>query len=316
MMPDTIFYSWQSDLQETRNVIRGALDRAVRNLNRSPDLEEAIRVDQDTDGVVGWPDITASILSKIDQCEVFVADLTPINGPTSDFRLTPNPNVLLELGYALATGLGRLRIICVVNSAYLEDGDLKELPFDVRGSRPMVFSLAAPEKRGSVKGQADVARTEARDALADRLESSLRETLDAIQAERAGRILDVTPHVATENLERFQVLFEVKTTVPFQVSYFVKEPSGSVLSGLMMSPVQVDPKNTPVDDLLNRRFVRFSELTLKPLKQGNDIYVLAGNVAHLPTGENPVPKFHPFEVRYRAVGSRLIEVSRQQPPPH
>ena len=314
-MPDTIFYSWQSDLPETRNVIRGALDRAVRNLNRSPDLEEAIRVDQDTDGVVGWPDITATILSKIDQCEVFVADLTPINGPTSDFRLTPNPNVLLELGYALATGLGRLRIICVVNSAYLEDGDLKELPFDVRGSRPMVFSLAAPEKRGSVKGQADVARTEARELLADRLESALRETLDAIQAKRAGNILDVSPHLATENLERFQVLFEVKTTVPFQVRHLVQEPSGSVLSALMMGPAPVDPQSFPVD-LQNRRFVRFAGTTLKPLTRGNDIYVLSGSVAHLPTDENPVPQFHPFEVRYRAVGSQLTEIGRQQPPRH
>ena len=292
------------------------MDRAVRNLNRSPELEEAIRVDQDTDGVVGWPDITSTILFKIEQCEVFVADLTPINGPTSDFRLTPNPNVLLELGYALATGLGRLRIICVVNSAYLEDGDLKELPFDVRGSRPMVFSLAAPEKRGAVKGQADVARIEARDALADRLESSLRETLDAIQGERAANILDVTPHLATENLERFQVVFAVKTTVPFQVSYLVKEPSDNLLSALMTGPAPVDPQSFPVDDLLNRRLVRFAGTTLKPLTRGNDIYVLSGSVAHLPTDENQVPQFHSFEVRYRAVGSQLTEIGRQQPPRH
>ena len=313
MMPDTIFYSWQSDLPETRNVIRGALDRAVRNL--SPDLEEAIRIDQDTDGVVGWPDIAATILSKIEQCEVFVADLTPINGPTSDFRLTPNPNVLLELGYALATGLGRLRIICVVNSAYLADGDLKELPFDVRGSRPMVFSLADPDKRGSIKGQVDPVRIEARDALAHGLESALIETLDAIQTERTGRILDVTPHLATEDLERFQAVFEVQTTVAFQVSYSVTEPSGNLLSGFMLGPAPVDPQDTPLD-IQNRRLVRFAVTTLKPLTQGNDFYVLSGSVAHLPTDENPVPQFHSFEVRYRAVESRLIEVGRQQPPPH
>ena len=268
------------------------MDRAVRNLNHSLGLEEAMRVDQDTDGVVGWPDITATILSKIEQCEVFIADLTPINGPTSDFRLTPNPNVLLELGYALATGLGRLRIICVVNSAYLEDGDLKELPFDVRGSRPMVFSLANRDERGSLKGQADSARVKARDMLADRLESALRATLDAIQAEREGNILDVTPGLLTEGLERFQVVFEVKTTVPFQVTHSVTEPSGNLLSGFMLHPVPVDPQKFP-EDPTHRRFVRFPATSLKSLKKGNDIYVLSGSVAHLPTDENPVPKPKP-----------------------
>ena len=38
----TVFYSWQSDLNETRDVIRAALDRAVRNLNRGVTLEEAL----------------------------------------------------------------------------------------------------------------------------------------------------------------------------------------------------------------------------------------------------------------------------------
>ena len=56
---------------------------------------------RNTEGVAGWPDITSALFDKIDQCEVFVADITPINGPDSDFRITPNPNVLLELGYAL-----------------------------------------------------------------------------------------------------------------------------------------------------------------------------------------------------------------------
>ena len=140
-MTNAIFLSWQSDLGETRNVIRAALDKVVKNLNRDVTLEEALRVDEDTAGVAGWPEITQTILEKIEGCEVFISDITPINGPQSSFRLTPNPNVLFELGYALATGLGRTRIICVVNASYLPRRDLKEIPFDVRGSRPLQFSL-------------------------------------------------------------------------------------------------------------------------------------------------------------------------------
>ena len=265
-------------------------------------------MDEDTAGVAGWPEITSTILEKIERSEVFVADITPINGPQSEFRLTPNPNVLFELGYALATGLGRTRIICIVNASYLLEGDLKELPFDVRGSRPLSFLLNDPASRGVSKGQEDPVRTKARDNLAKSLERALSQTFDAIAVERASRILDVTPHLATDNLERFQVVLDVKTLVPFQVEYLVKEPSGTVLSALMMAPASVDPKD--------RRMIRFGVTTLKPLTPGNDVYVLSGKVAHVPSDERPVPQFHPFEVRYRSAGKALQEIYRQRPPAH
>ena len=307
-MSNTVFFSWQSDLTETRNVIQRALFKAVRNLNRDLALEEALRLDEDTSGVAGWPEIASTILDKIERCEVFVADITPINGPQSDFRLTPNPNVLFELGYALATGLGRMRIICVVNASYLPGGDLKELPFDVRGSRPLQFFLEDQATRGAIKGQEDTVRIEARDSLAVRLQRSLTGTLDAIAAERASRILDVTPHLAMDNLEKFQVVLDVKTSVPFQVMYLIKEPSGTVLSSLMMGPHRVDPKD--------KRVIRFPATTLKSLKPGNDVYVLSGTIAHVPSDERPVPPFHKFEVQYRCQGKTLYEIYRQQPLAH
>ena len=307
-MSNTVFLSWQSDLGETRSVIQTALVRAVRNLNRNVALEEALRVDEDTAGVAGWPEITSTILDKIERCEVFVADITPINGPQSDFRLTPNPNVLFELGYALATGLGRIRIICVVNASYLPRGEIKELPFDIRGSRPLSFSLDDPASRGATKGQEDPERIRTRDSLAESLERSLVETFEAIAGDRASRILDVTPYLATDNLEKFQVVLDVKTSVPFQVQYLIKEPSGTVLSALMVGPASVDPRG--------ERRVRFAATTLKPLTRGNDVYVLSGKVGHLPSDERPVPELHPFEVRYRSLGNGLREISRQQPPAH
>ena len=180
----TVFYSWQSDLPETRGVIRWALDKATRNLNRDLDLDEPLRVDQDTDGVAGWPDITSALFDKIDRCEVFVADITPINGPESDFRITPNPNVLLELGYALGTGFGRTRIICVINTHFLPSGDFRELPFDLRGSRPVQFTLEDPTDRGAESGQEDPIRSAARADLAAKLEKALAAVMDAREAER------------------------------------------------------------------------------------------------------------------------------------
>ena len=158
-MMGTVFYSWQSDIGETRSVIQASVEKAVNNLNRDYSVE--MRLDQDTAGVAGWPEITEAILEKIEQCDVFVADITPINGPHSDFRLTPNPNVMLELGYALATGYGRMRIGCIVNADYLPNGDVKELPFDVRGARPVILSLPDPSSRDVEKGEADPQRIQA-----------------------------------------------------------------------------------------------------------------------------------------------------------
>ena len=309
-MTNTVFFSWQSDLGETRGVIQTALDKAVRNLNRDLALEEALRLDEDTAGVAGWPEITSTILDKIERCEVFVADITPINGSQSDSRLTPNPNVLFELGYALATGLGRTRIICVVNAAYLPDRDLKELPFDVRGSRPLQFFLEGPAARGATTGQEDPVRTSVREDLARRLERGLGETLNAVQAARESTILSVTPHLATDNLERFQVLFDVETSVPFQVYYRIQEPEpySKILSALMTGHHPFDPKE--------KRRIRFPAATLKARSTGNDAYVLWGEVGHVATDSRPVPEMHRFEVHYRVMGSNLVETHRQQPPSH
>ena len=309
-MTNIVFFSWQSDLGETRGVIQTALDKAVRNLNRDLALEEALRLDEDTSGVAGWPEITSTILDKIERCEVFVADITPINGPQSDSRLTPNPNVLFELGYALATGLGRTRIICVVNGAYLPDGDLKELPFDVRGSRPLQFFLEDPATRGATKGQEDPVRTSVREDLASRLQRALGETLNGVQTERESTILSVTPHLATDKLGKFQVLFDVETSVPFQVYYRIQEPEPykQILSALMTSNHPVDPKEN--------RMIGFPAVTLKPRSPGNDTYVLWGEVGHVATDSRPVPEMHRFEVHYRVVGNNLVETHRQQPTSH
>ena len=307
-MAESIFFSWQSDLDETRNVIRWALDKAVKNLNQENVVEEALRLDQDTQDVAGWPDISTTILEKIGKCDIFIADLTPINGPHSSTKLVPNPNVMFELGFALATGLGRVRIICLVNSAYLPNGDVANLPFDVRGSRPLVFSLQDRECRGVVKGTEDSERTEVRKGLARALERALSATTNAIKEERQNSVLGVIPHLATENLERFQVVLQVQTSIPFQADYIVTEPNGNVLSSIMMSSAKIDPKD--------RKEIRFNVTTLKPLTPGNDTYVLSGKLAHLPDEKRPVPDFHDFEVRYLAVGNELLEVSRRNPPVH
>ncbi len=131
-MPISIFYSWQSDLPNTLNrwLIRRALDDAVGKINADLAVEDAIRIDQDTQDVPGSPAITDTILRKIEECDVFVPDVTFVVGSDEE-RPSPNPNVMIEYGYALKV-CGDQRIIPIFNTAF---GDCEKLPFDMRHKR-------------------------------------------------------------------------------------------------------------------------------------------------------------------------------------
>lgn len=71
-----IFYSWQSDLprNKTRNFIRECIDEAI-DLAQETEAIEAER-DEATLRVTGSPDIVATLFSKIDDCDLFIADLS------------------------------------------------------------------------------------------------------------------------------------------------------------------------------------------------------------------------------------------------
>lgn len=160
----TIFYSWQSDLpaRANRTLIEVALEKAVKRLIRDALIVQAPRVDQATQGLPGAPAIAEAILEKISQASAFVADVSIIG--KAGTRVTCNPNVLFELGYAVAK-LGWEKIILVANGHY---GAIEELPFDLRGRRVSRYSLEASD---------DGAKTE-RDRLAATLAGQLATILN------------------------------------------------------------------------------------------------------------------------------------------
>src|SRR5208337_1262194 len=117
-MAITIFYSWQSDLANklNRTFIEKALEKAIKRIGKDMEIQEALRdegmqLDKDTKGVPGTPPIFEVILNKISKCGVFVPDITFV-GKSYGGRLLPNPNVLLEYGWALRE-LSYSRIISV-----------------------------------------------------------------------------------------------------------------------------------------------------------------------------------------------------------
>lgn len=169
-MDVTIFYSWQSDLPNpiNRGFIQTALEKVANAIRREGSIAVEPVIDRDTAGVPGSPDIADTILSKIDQCHVFVGDVSIVN-PGSEERATPNPNVLIELGYALKR-LGWERIIMVQNTAF---GAPEVLPFDLRMKRVLTYHM--PETGAD--------RLPERAKLQGKLKSALELILKEIESE-------------------------------------------------------------------------------------------------------------------------------------
>lgn len=141
----TIFYSWQTDLpdEDNRRLIRSALREAVSLLERSSSYDNlVITIDEATRGEAGSPNIPMTILKKIRQADIFISDITTINRDAPDRqRRVPNPNVIFELGYAVAY-LGWSRIIMLFNTSY---GDIsKDAPFDIDRQRVSSYNYTKP----------------------------------------------------------------------------------------------------------------------------------------------------------------------------
>jgi len=88
--------------------------------------------------LAGSPDIAAAIFGKIDQSSVFVCDVSIVNPSAGKSRPSPNPNVLIELGYAIAR-LGWENIILILNEEY---GGIEQLPFDLRARRILKYRIS------------------------------------------------------------------------------------------------------------------------------------------------------------------------------
>lgn len=133
-----IFYSWQSDLPKKQNLnfIETSIKDVLKRLRQQKPISLDIKLDKATRNLAGSPDIAESIFSKIGNSSIFIADISIINKDYDGLRKTPNPNVLVELGYA-ARSLGWEKIICVYNTDF---GNYNDLPFDLRNRRILDYT--------------------------------------------------------------------------------------------------------------------------------------------------------------------------------
>lgn len=137
-----LFFSWQSDKAESKKIIQTELKKVSKRLVAD---DVVLIVDQDTRDRIGIEKIETTVLQKISDCDIFIADLTPvakINAGNDEsfkrYKLIPNSNVMYEYGFAVGIK-GMSRMIAVAN---LKEGEfVEQLPFDINHDTILTFDV-------------------------------------------------------------------------------------------------------------------------------------------------------------------------------
>lgn len=139
----TVFYAWQDTRSQATNryAIRDALNLASSELSLEHSVD--MTIDEATRDTAGSINIPLSIMAKIRDSDIFVCDITTIQeDQLSKKHKTPNPNVVFELGYAVAY-LGWERIVMLFNKAL---GAVENSPFDFDRQRICTYLFDADPK--------------------------------------------------------------------------------------------------------------------------------------------------------------------------
>lgn len=171
-----IFYSWQSDLPKNQNLnfIETSIKGVLRKLRQQQPISLDLKIDKATRNLAGSPDISESIFAKITNSNIFIADISIINQNYDELRKTPNPNVLVELGYA-ARALGWERIICVYNREF---GNYNDLPFDLRNRRILDYASNNGKEELSRKIESAICEMNKKGNLTDKILDFLKKEID------------------------------------------------------------------------------------------------------------------------------------------
>lgn len=211
-MAHTIFFAWQLDTPSDQNksFIWKALEHAVTVVDTTACLEPSPRPESDTGGVAGSPNIIETIFKRIRSCAIFVADLT-FTSKGDAGKLCPNPNVLIELGYA-ARSIGWERTILVMNERY---GTAKNLPFDILQHRwPIEYRMSEHTRVGEQRFE----------KLSDALQAAVTSCQRHVLA-RAEEMADSLDTATLEIIAQYETSAHIDMRLPAQTV-------GQLLGGL------------------------------------------------------------------------------------
>ena len=213
-----VLFCWQDHLARKlhRFLIRDALNAAISRVQgEMPEgVECVLRQDSDTLNRAGSVEIANTIQQKINTSTMVVGDVTPVFVDAEKDRFYPNPNVMLELGYA-ARSLGWNRVICLFNESTCR---AEQLPFDIRHRRVTPYRCAnvSEEKQAAVALEGVLAAA-LRAVLQEIGRGEIEPTIgdEAIRHQRDLRLLrDVMTTVHRPTLDRF-----IERGLAYQVHY-------------------------------------------------------------------------------------------------
>lgn len=263
-MSKTVFWSWQSDLPAatTKDFIKEALAQALEKAAEELELEAAdrLKLDHDTKGEPGLVEIVSTIFRKIDDCQIFVADITPVADITTDTttKKIPNPNVMIELGYAIRE-VGPQRVITITNLAF--GGTPEELPFDLRHRRGAITyclddakdSAIEKIRKGLVKQLVAALKT---NLAAQREDQLIRNPMPALSVVATKDVLKVLVVQQEVQLDDVPSLADIMTETPLRTKEQQRDPA---------SQFEEFPLLLPTNMLFHKPVKPFREWTEKEL---------------------------------------------------
>lgn len=197
------FWSWQSDTpgETGRYFVRNSLLAAIKQLRQLENVEEptsaahreAMELTSDRQGVTGSPPLAATIKQKIDECEVFVADITPVSKVPRrkgvKEKRNMNVNVGIELGYAIRAH-GEEQVLLILNDHY---GGREFLPFHLQDlGGPITYHL----RPDATKNQIDAEMSKLRGKFVAAIREFLKKTSPSIEAKSTFRRVPSTTSAA------------------------------------------------------------------------------------------------------------------------
>lgn len=158
-----VFFSWQSDLpaNQTTRFIEESIELAKELLP----TDIILVPDEATRNRLGSPDITNSIFEKICDCDLFIADVSIVGSyalprkedddEEDEVKYIPNPNVLLELGFA-ASQISWDRCICLANTKF---GAIGQMPFDLNHRRITDYNYEKSSRKQKIFEIAEIIKS-------------------------------------------------------------------------------------------------------------------------------------------------------------
>jgi len=259
-MSNRIFFSWQADTPNKigRSFLKNALGDACSSIASDTRIEEALRdviIDSDTQGVAGQPPIAETIFKKIDVASVFLADVT-FTGKRIDNRPTPNPNVLIEYGWA-QKALTSERVICIMNTAF-GSPNYDTLPFDLAHLRwPITYNLPFGATAESI--------TKERKRVANILKSAIQLSLQTIPTPATPSTSGFSVAIPKNGLARFRAEGEAigYDDNPFETKQREVFLSSGPAMWLRLSPLVKPQREWSTKEL--KEIAQLSQAPLMPL---------------------------------------------------